>query len=84
MGQGIVIAGLNGSGKSTLAHALAKTIHYYEMDVEDYYFPEQKASRQIALDHCDGAACRHLGALHFSRPREKSDVQRALLDDRCV
>jgi cytidylate kinase len=81
VGQGIVIAGLNGSGKSTLAHALAKTIHYYEMDVEDYYFPEQKASRQIALDHCDGAACRHLGALPFSRPREKSDVQRALLDD---
>ncbi|MDY3274855.1 MAG: hypothetical protein SOX33_03545 [Agathobacter sp.] len=50
MVQGIAIFGLNGGGKSTLAHALAKQTGYFEMDVEDYYFPEQKKSRKWALD----------------------------------
>ena len=38
--NGISLFGLNGSGKSTLAHALVKQTGYFEMDVEDYYFPE--------------------------------------------
>ena len=38
--RGIAIMGLNGCGKSTLAHAIAKRLDFYEMDVEDYYFPE--------------------------------------------
>jgi len=50
MREGIAIVGLNGSGKSTLGHALAKELSYYEIDVEDYYFPEQKESRRAALD----------------------------------
>ena len=49
--NGIAIMGLNGGGKSTLAHALSKYLGYYEMDVEDYYFPEQKSSRKHALDN---------------------------------
>ena len=40
--QGIAIFGLNGGGKSTLAHALAKQLDCFEMDVVDYYFPDQK------------------------------------------
>ena len=47
--RGIAIMGLNGCGKSTLAHALSKALGFYEMDVEDYYFPHQKASRHMAL-----------------------------------
>ena len=50
MGRGIALVGLNGSGKSTLGHALAKELGYFEIDVEDYYFPEQKESRQAALE----------------------------------
>ena len=50
MAEGIAIFGLNGGGKSTLAHALAQRMGYYEMDVEDYYFPEQKMSRMSALE----------------------------------
>ena len=46
MQEGIAIVGLNGSGKSTLGHALAKALNYYEIDVEDYYFPEQQESRK--------------------------------------
>ena len=37
--RGIAIMGLNGCGKSTLAHTIAKRLDFYEMDVEDYYFP---------------------------------------------
>ena len=37
MYNGIAIIGLNGAGKSTLAHFLAKKLHYFEIDVEDYY-----------------------------------------------
>ena len=53
MVQGIAVFGLNGVGKSTLTHALAKAMGYFEMDVEDYYFPEQKESRQWALENRD-------------------------------
>ena len=49
--RGIAILGLNGCGKSTLAHALAKKLNFYEMDVEDYYFPEQEESRKKVLDN---------------------------------
>ena len=42
--NGISLFGPNGSGKSTLVHALEKRIDYFEMDVEDYYFPEQRKS----------------------------------------
>ena len=50
MKNGIAIVGLNGSGKSTLAHALAKELGFFEIDVEDYYFPAQKSSRRAALE----------------------------------
>ena len=43
MYNGIAIIGLNGAGKSTLAHFLAKKLHYFEIDVEDYYFPAQRS-----------------------------------------
>ena len=46
MAQGIAIVGLNGSGKSTLNHLLSRKLGYFERDVEDYYFPQQKAHRQ--------------------------------------
>lgn len=38
MPNGIIITGLNGCGKSTVCKLLAEKIHYYGMDVEDYYF----------------------------------------------
>lgn len=79
--QGIAIFGLNGGGKSTLAHALAKQIDYFEMDVEDYYFPEQRESRKGALDNADVIETEQLGELPFSNPRTKSEVQDAILED---
>ena len=81
MGIGIAITGLNGVGKSTLAHALAAELHYFEMDGEDYYFPEQKHSRQMALGHRAVSPCDHLGTLPFSIPRLSSEAQQALLRD---
>lgn len=81
MVHGIAIFGLNGGGKSTLAHALAKRIDYFEMDVEDYYFPEQRESRKGALDNADIIETEHLGELPFSNPRTKSEVQDAILED---
>lgn len=38
--SGIAVVGGNGSGKSTLGAALAKSLGYKHMDVEDYYFQE--------------------------------------------
>ena len=55
--HGIAIMGLNGCGKSTLAHEIARKIGFYEMDVEDYYFPEQKYSRQAVLEHKHNVKC---------------------------
>lgn len=78
--QGIAIFGLNGGGKSTLTHALAKQIGYFEMDVEDYYFPEQRESRKWALDHKAIIDTEHLGELPFSNPRTKSEVQAAIIE----
>ena len=79
--QGIALLGLNGSGKSTLAHALAKHINYYEMDVEDYYFPEQVESRKWALENKSIVETIHLGELPFSSPRTKGEVEEALWQD---
>lgn len=79
--QGIAILGLNGSGKSTLAHALAKRTGYFEMDAEDYYFPEQMASRQWALENNSVIHTEHLGDLPFSIPRTKQEVQEAIIKD---
>ena len=78
MTNGIAIVGLNGSGKSTLGHMLAKETGYHEMDVEDYFFPEQRESRRNALE---GTADIAAGALPFSAPRGKEQVEKALLDD---
>lgn len=81
MSKGIAILGLNGGGKSTLAHALAKEINYYEMDAEDYYFPEQKASRQSSLDKQYDIVCNYLGELPYSVPREKKVVEQAIYEE---
>lgn len=81
MMNGISLFGLNGSGKSTLAHALAKRIHYFEMDVEDYYFPEQRKSRKWAMDNDNIIVTEHLGKIPFSIPRTKEEVQNALIKD---
>ena len=79
--RGIAVFGLNGSGKSTLTHALAKQTDYFEMDVEDYYFPEQRESRKWALENKEIIETEHLGILPFSKPRTKSEVQNAITDD---
>lgn len=76
--NGIAIFGLNGAGKSSITHALAKKLAYEELDVEDLYFPEQRASRQKALDGGSDPMV-HSGALPFSRPRTKEEVQSGLL-----
>lgn len=77
--KGIAILGLNGSGKSTLAHALAKKNGYFEMDVEDYYFPEQSESRKLALENNINFNC--INKMPFSNPRTKRQVQIEILDD---
>lgn len=79
--RGIAIFGLNGGEKSTLTHALAKQTGYFEMDVEDYYFPEQKDSRRWALENDSVIHTEHLGELPFSKPRSKSEVQAAIIED---
>lgn len=79
--QGIAIFGLNGGGKSTLTHALSKRINYFEMDVEDYYFPEQRKSRKWALENDSIIDTEYLGELPFSNPRTKSEVQDAIMED---
>lgn len=79
--QGIAVLGLNGGGKSTLAHALAKQTGYFEMDAEDYYFPEQAASRKWALENNSVIDTEHLGELPFSNPRTKTEVQTAIIKD---
>ena len=79
--MGIAIFGLNGAGKSTLTHALAKELKFYEMDVEDYYFPEQKQSRQAVLEHQRDVKCEYKGELPYSEPRSKSEVQEMIRED---
>lgn len=79
--MGIAIFGLNGAGKSTLTHALAKKLGYYEMDVEDYYFPEQRESRKNALENIATNATDFSDELPYSNSRSKIEVQAALLND---
>lgn len=81
MREGIAIVGLNGSGKSTLGHALAKALNLYEIDVEDYYFPEQRESRKAALDGEYGVNCSYLGDMPYSVSRTKDEVQKAIVED---
>ena len=76
--NGIAIVGLNGSGKSTLTHALAKELWYWEMDVEDYYFPDQRASRRSALEGLP-ILRDEMAAVPFSAPIPKSDAEAAIL-----
>jgi len=80
MNQGIAIFGLNGGGKSTLTHALAKQTGYFEMDVEDYYFPDQSVSRIRALENNDGSYTEHFDKLPFSNPKTKNEVQAAIIE----
>lgn len=78
MVNGIAIMGLNGCGKSTLTHEICKKLSYYEMDVEDYYFPEQSQSRQAILECQSDVTCKYLGDLPYSVPRPKKEVQEML------
>lgn len=79
--HGIAIFGLNGGGKSTLNRALSKRIGYFEMDMEDYYFPEQKESRTRALDNFISSESELEDVLPFSKPRTKNEVQSAIIKD---
>ena len=81
MCEGIAIVGLNGSGKSKLGHALAKELNYYEIDVEDYYFPEQKESRRAALDGEYGDSQDYLGDMPYSVSRTKEEVEEGIAKD---
>lgn len=81
MQEGIATVGLNGSGKSTLGHALAKELSYYEIDVEDYYFPEQKESRRAALDGEYGDRLDYLGDMPYSVSRTKEEVEEGIAKD---
>lgn len=81
MNGGIAIFGLNGGGKSTLSHALAKQIDYFVMDVEDYYFPDQRESRIWALENTRLNDTEHIAKLPFSNPRTKSEVEYAIMED---
>ena len=79
---GIAVCGLNGAGKSTLAHLLAQRTGWFEMDAEDYYFPEQRDSRRSALEGGMPADMgRYLGGLPFSVSRTKDEVSAAMLAD---
>lgn len=78
MARGIAIIGLNGSGKSTLNHLLCKELGCFEMDVEDYYFPAQKAHRQRALEHSE---VEPLAAMPYAGEVSQQEVEAALLRD---
>lgn len=78
---GIAIMGLNGCGKSTLAHAIGKKLSYYEIDVEDYYFPEQKHSRQASLDQRPDIEYEYIGEFPYSVPRSKTEVQEMIRNE---
>lgn len=78
MMQGIAIVGLNGSGKSTLNHLLARELGFFEMDVEDYYFPSQKVHRLHALEH---AQVQQTDACPYAAEKDQAEVEAALLED---
>ncbi len=81
MTTGIAIVGLNGSGKSTLAHAFAGAAGYFEMDVEDYYFPTQREDRRRALE---GLASDSTVEVPFDNGKTSAEVEAALLTDMLV
>ncbi len=81
MVRGIAIMGLNGCGKSTLAHVFGKKLGFYEIDVEDYYFPEQKYSRQAILEQQYDVKCEYRGEIPYSMPCTKKDVQEMIRRD---
>lgn len=81
MVHGIAIMGLNGCGKSTLAHKICKCLNYFEIDLEDYFFPEQKKSRQSFLEHQYDVECEYLGEVPYSVPRSQREVQEMLRDE---
>ncbi len=81
MVHGIAIMGLNGCGKSMLAHAFAKKFGFYEIDVEDYYFPEQKKSRQAIMEQQYDVKCEYRGELPYSIPCAKKDVEEMIRKD---
>lgn len=76
--RGVALLGMNGSGKSTLAHLLAGKTGFFEMDAEDYYFPEQRQSRLNALEN-NGSA--DSVAAPYAAPRSREEVQAAILRD---
>ncbi len=78
MATGVAIVGLNGSGKSTLAHAFAGSAGYFEMDVEDYYFPTQREDRRRALE---GLASAAMESTPFADAQSHDQVEAALLAD---
>lgn len=78
--RSIAIFGENGSGKSTLAHALAKELDLFEMDAEDYYFPQQKADRLRALEGT-GTPESPSPILPFSVSSPVEEVEAAMLAD---
>ncbi|MBQ4090172.1 MAG: AAA family ATPase [Clostridia bacterium] len=78
MNKGIVIFGLNGAGKSTLAHALARRLGFREMDVEDYYFPQQRESRMRSME---GMGDESHSGIPFAVSRTQEEVQQALIGD---
>lgn len=79
--RGIAIMGLNGCGKSTLAHALAQRLGLYELDVEDYYFPEQRLARRAALEGRPETCYERSGSLPYARPRDRREVQERIAAD---
>lgn len=58
-----------------------RTMDYFEMDAEDYYFPEQKESRKWAMDPNGLPVTEPLGTVPFSVARTKEEVQNALIND---
>lgn len=76
--RGIAIVGLNGNGKSTLAHRLCKATGFFCMDVEDYYFPRQRAARLAALE---GEPIPPMLCRPFDSPETKQAVEAAMLRD---
>ena len=49
--------------------------------MEDYYFPEQKTSRQNALEGNYSGKHEYIGDLPYSLSRSKSEVESAILKD---
>ena len=77
----VAVLGLNGAGKSTLAHALARELSLFEMDGEDYYFPDQAEDRRWALDHQGAGLPENREHFPFSHPVSKEEAAAALLRD---